>query len=213
MVDMLKNPPATFEEVVREHFRLKRAHIHKAIAKWLREAQSSDTPGHYTELKQAYDTLVPLLDALGPSPCDQLPPSNEEELSPDESAAVDASVTSHAAPQPSSAQPTLSYGAPAFASPQQQDVEAAENQEMEEALAASLAMFAAQEQAATAAATTATASEENLLLLQEIFESMPKGLLRVALEKNSDAVDQACEWIASYGESHLAEHPELFVEE
>ena len=71
MVDQLRKPSKGFESAIRTHFRLKRRHIKKTTQEWLREARDeSDTPGHYTALKAQCDELYPLLDSLGPSPCD-----------------------------------------------------------------------------------------------------------------------------------------------
>jgi len=73
MVDQLRNPSKGFEEAIREHFRLKRAHILRTTAKWLEEAKESDTSGHYESLKTQRDALVVELGKLGPSPCDVEP--------------------------------------------------------------------------------------------------------------------------------------------
>ena len=41
MVDMLAHPPAGFEDVVREHFRLKQHHIRATMAAWTADAQGT----------------------------------------------------------------------------------------------------------------------------------------------------------------------------
>lgn len=96
MVDQLKNPPPGFEvkaaavpvseslhtdaplctrllvvqKHVKEHFRLKRAHIRKVVKGWLEEARESDTKGHFEALKKQADKLEIELEKLGPSPAD-----------------------------------------------------------------------------------------------------------------------------------------------
>lgn len=80
MVDQLKHPPKGFEDIVRTHFLLKRAHILKTVRGWLKEAKDSDTAGHYKALKTQVDKLVIELRKLGPSPCDEY----EEEEAPPE---------------------------------------------------------------------------------------------------------------------------------
>ena len=47
MLDMLRNPPAGFESVVKQHFLIKRAYIKRQVlVKWQREAAASDTGGY-----------------------------------------------------------------------------------------------------------------------------------------------------------------------
>ena len=59
-----------YQDAVRTHFLLKRAHILKTTRGWLEEAKASDTRGHYDALKQQVDALKVELRKLGPSPCD-----------------------------------------------------------------------------------------------------------------------------------------------
>lgn len=70
MVDQLRNPPAGFEEVIRQHFRLKRRHILEVSDQWLAEATVSDTAGHATSLRRQVEALRVELAKLGESPCD-----------------------------------------------------------------------------------------------------------------------------------------------
>ena len=52
---MLENPPAEFAEVVRDHFRLRAAHVRETVRAWVAEAHSDKgTPQHAARL----DVLV-----------------------------------------------------------------------------------------------------------------------------------------------------------
>ena len=68
MVDMLRNPPKGFEDVVRDHFRLKKTHILKVVEGWLAEAKTSDTPGHHDKLNTQVEALKSELKKLPPAP-------------------------------------------------------------------------------------------------------------------------------------------------
>jgi len=53
MVDMIKNPPIGFEQVVRRHFTLKAHRTLKDVIAWLKEAQTShSTPEYFAKLKE-----------------------------------------------------------------------------------------------------------------------------------------------------------------
>jgi hypothetical protein len=53
MIDMLKNPPKGFEDVIRNHFKLKKAHVMNVVHEWLKKSAStteSSFSSKYTEL-------------------------------------------------------------------------------------------------------------------------------------------------------------------
>jgi len=62
MRDMLRRPPAGFEDQVRAHFRIVRPLLLRTLALWLEEAS---TPSARVAMEKAYLELVPLLEALG----------------------------------------------------------------------------------------------------------------------------------------------------
>jgi hypothetical protein len=79
MVDQLRHPTPGFEDAIRTHFRLKRAHILRSVAAWLDEARSSDTEGHFAALREQFEQLKVELARLGPSPCDAAGASDGKE--------------------------------------------------------------------------------------------------------------------------------------
>jgi len=72
-------PLSLSQDVVRQHFLLKRAHIRKVVRGWLEEAKTSDTRGHEAALKAQVDKLEVELKKLGPSPCDAIEEKEKEE--------------------------------------------------------------------------------------------------------------------------------------
>jgi hypothetical protein len=82
MVDVLRQPPPGFEEVVRKHFRLKRHHIMAVCQAWLQEAAGSEEVGALQQLQSKVEDLQVELLKLGPSPCDvevkEEPPAKQE---------------------------------------------------------------------------------------------------------------------------------------
>ena len=68
MVGQLKHPSAGFEEVVREHFRLKGPYIVTQIEGWIEEAKSSPTSGHKKQLEKWLKTLKEELAKLDDPP-------------------------------------------------------------------------------------------------------------------------------------------------
>ena len=88
MVAQIKSPPIGFEQSIKIHFLHKRRHILQVVAKWLQEAESSNTSGHARELKEAVDELKQALDTLGPleeqvitkaTDTEVVPPARKEE--------------------------------------------------------------------------------------------------------------------------------------
>ena len=68
MVGQLKHPSAGFEEVVREHFRLKGPYIVTQIEGWIEEAKTSPTPGHRKQLAKWLKKLKEELGKLDDPP-------------------------------------------------------------------------------------------------------------------------------------------------
>ena len=56
----INTPPVGFEDCIRKHFIYKKKYIFSVCSKWLREAETSDTPGH---LKLLNDAILELEDA------------------------------------------------------------------------------------------------------------------------------------------------------
>jgi hypothetical protein len=61
MIDHLEYPKRGFEDVIRQHFILKRNEIKAQLERWAKESTDS---GHITRLRGLQRTLVPLLDRL-----------------------------------------------------------------------------------------------------------------------------------------------------
>ena len=60
MVDMLKNPPIGFEDVIRNHFKTKKSHIMNVANEWLKNSTSNTTSSFsakYNELCKLYEVL------------------------------------------------------------------------------------------------------------------------------------------------------------
>lgn len=61
MRDILRYPPAGFEDVVRAHFTLVRPLLERQLARWLSECKS---PSTLAAMERAYLELIELLDGL-----------------------------------------------------------------------------------------------------------------------------------------------------
>ncbi|KYQ92653.1 Baculoviral IAP repeat-containing protein [Tieghemostelium lacteum] len=64
MVDMLKNPPEPFKEVVQTHFYYSREKLKNQCAEWVEESKSSKE--YYAKILKAYNNLIIELDKLVP---------------------------------------------------------------------------------------------------------------------------------------------------
>ena len=68
MIGQIRHPSAGFEDVVREHFRLKGPYIVSQIEGWIEEAKSSPTSGHKKALEKQLKKLKEELAKLGDPP-------------------------------------------------------------------------------------------------------------------------------------------------
>ena len=57
MVEMLRNPPKGFEEIVKTHFRLKKDEIHQQVAHWV-AASSPARQSLFKKLNTELNTLL-----------------------------------------------------------------------------------------------------------------------------------------------------------
>jgi len=55
MIDMLRNPPKDFEDIIKVHFFLNKENIIKQCNKWLSDAQSKETTSDYTGLVSSHN--------------------------------------------------------------------------------------------------------------------------------------------------------------
>lgn len=68
MLEQLKRPPYAFEEVIKIHFKQKRAEILKQCHQWVTEAKTDKTTGHYDKISKLYEELKKELQKLDPAP-------------------------------------------------------------------------------------------------------------------------------------------------
>jgi baculoviral IAP repeat-containing protein 6 len=57
MVDMIKNPPKGFEDIIRNHFRMKKSHIMNTVHEWLKNSTASTS----SSFSNKYNELCNLL--------------------------------------------------------------------------------------------------------------------------------------------------------
>jgi baculoviral IAP repeat-containing protein 6 len=73
MIDMIKNPPPGFEDVIRQHFLLKRHYILGVVDAWIEDAGKKGLEhisGHKDRMTKLRTQLTEVLRGLGPSPTD-----------------------------------------------------------------------------------------------------------------------------------------------
>ena len=95
IVDMLRNPPKGFEEVVKQHFLMKRPHILETCEQWLKEASDDGTPGQHAKLQKQVEAAKAELANLGDGPAERmLAPqvTEEEQAAQDEAGAAAAAA-------------------------------------------------------------------------------------------------------------------------
>jgi hypothetical protein len=83
MTEQLKHPSPGFEEVIKTHFKIKRAVVVKQVKTWLKEAQTSKTAGFYQKLKKAVEELKTELQSLDPEPLENFEEEQKEEKKED----------------------------------------------------------------------------------------------------------------------------------
>mmetsp|Transcript_33163 Transcript_33163/g.53318 ORF Transcript_33163/g.53318 Transcript_33163/m.53318 type:complete len:5108 (-) Transcript_33163:115-15438(-) len=198
MVGQLRSPPAGFENVIQEHFRLKRRHILDFCDRWLKEAKDSDTKGHFKSIsKQVADLRIELA-KLGPSDIDKLYDARdalEEEKGNEETSEDVEEDTEETAEE--------NIVSDVSATPAVKDVK----MEIEEG--------GGEEEGATGAPMYVDKTKQCLASLKEICPNAPIGLLLHALEttKSEDGemnVAAAYTWVDTDGEQYLNEHMELY---
>ena len=75
MVDILRNPPPGFEDVIRTHFRIKRNRIMRDVLKWLDESIASRSM-HADRLAKQIEELKEELQKLDPNTSLDIPSSS-----------------------------------------------------------------------------------------------------------------------------------------
>jgi len=102
MLDMLKNPPLGFEQVIKLHFTLKAPRVMKDVISWLEEAVTSHaTQDHFAKLKAGILDLKNMLLQLNPDAMDGL--IDPETIHPPSTAVVDPSKKPSEEPSSSAA--------------------------------------------------------------------------------------------------------------
>jgi len=227
MTAQIKNPPPGFEDVVRQHFLLKKKHVMNVVEGWIEEAKKSDTKGHKEALESAYSDLKDALATLGPSPADDLTLISGATASSssinNESSLVDDKNNISTTENDKLINITSSNES-SESLQKVEDSTKATDSSIGNLASASTATIAAVG-ASTESTNTSSASSgtikpyaSEIATLKDMFSNFPKGLLRYALEttlKEGKAdVDSAIAWLLS-GESevYLTQHTELYQEE
>jgi len=73
MLEQLKRPSPGFEEVIKNHFKIKRAEILKQCHEWVKEGSTSKTGGYHEKIKKTYEELQKELQKLDPDVPLELP--------------------------------------------------------------------------------------------------------------------------------------------
>jgi len=225
MIGHLRSPPHGMEELIRNHFRLKKRHILETVERWLKEAEGSDTKGHCKALAKQVSDLRFELDKLGEddqiealftehahavadaegSKGDEPLDRNKEETgklkvqeNEDDKSLTDAEAVS------SSALPKDLVGG---------NVSSGNEKELENSSGA----YSEGEKEVASALDLDKPFYDTVAHLQELFYSYPIGLLRRAVEltkSQSGAPDLhgAITWVQAKGEDYLTEHLELYQE-
>jgi len=234
MLGQLRAPPSAFEDLVYNHFRLKKHHILEVVDGWVVEANTSDTKNHFKTISKLVEELKAEFDKLPSPELDNLVAQQKElqsKLAKDDTTKAkngngDDVKDAEADVEDIGAEiceddPKASIKTSQTEGEEQEHDDGGDNEEEEIGAAAtthaSLAAAADADGESEAGVAAFTDIESGIQLLGEMCPGYPKGLLRVALEmtkKESDThdIDKALSWIFAEGEKYMNSHLEVFKE-